>query len=78
MFVKTPRCARCALGRSHRSALLALGWGQQTMKQAITIKTDKGYDREILGATGETERPLGWPRASQRRLWEEVASPREA
>lgn len=25
------------------------------MKQAITIKTDKGYDREICGATRERQ-----------------------
>lgn len=76
MFVKTLRCARCASGCSHRTGgiqslpSLTLGWGQQTMKQAITIKTDKSYDR---GNTWHNQRnpgrALGWPRAGQGRLW---------
>lgn len=49
------------------------------MKQAITIKTDKGYDREIRGATGERQ-GSPWAGLEQARegSGEKAASPREA
>lgn len=76
MVVKALWCARCAPGCSAQdrrhpvSALLARGWEQQTMKQAITIKTDKSYEREnTWDCPRNTVRSLGWPRDSRRRLW---------
>lgn len=76
MVVKALWCARCAPGCSAQdrrhpvSALLARGWEQQTMKQAITIKTDKSYEREnTWDCPRNTVRSLGWLRDSRRRLW---------
>lgn len=84
MVVRTLWCARCASGCSDQdrrhlvSALLALGWEQQTIKQAITKKLIRVKIGEYRCCPRNTSRSLGWPRESQEGFGEEVAPLKEA
>lgn len=76
------RCASGCSGKDRRhpvSALLALGWEQQTMKEAITIKTDKCYDREnIWRCQRNTVRSWAGLQKVGEGSGEEIASTKEA